>query len=119
MQSSLLKLAFIVFGIILGGYALATAIQLLTGKPPEVSTLKPVSTAPPTGVTMDNYMRVQTGMSYTEVVQILGKHGTESSRGDVAGFQTVLYTWQADGVGSMNAMFQNGKLIQKAQFGLK
>ena len=55
-----------------------------------------------------------------EVVAILGKEGEEMSSNDVAGYNTVMYKWDGDsGFGAnMNGMFQNGKLVQKAQFGL-
>jgi hypothetical protein len=77
----------------------------------------PASTA---GVTMANYNRLKTGMTYPQVVQILGKEGTELSRNDMAGYETIMYQWEGDSFASnMNAMFQNGKLMQKAQFGLK
>lgn len=75
--------------------------------------------APISGVTMANYGRIQTGMTYTQVVQILGKSGTELSSNEIAGYRTVMYQWQGDGIANMNVMFQNGKVIQKAQFGLK
>ena len=81
------------------------------------------STAPEdtSGVNMENYSKIQTGMSYEEVVAILGKQGEEMSSNDIAGYRNVMYKWDGDtGFGAnMNAMFQNGKLIQKAQFGLK
>lgn len=74
-----------------------------------------------TGVNMENYTRIQTGMSYEEVVAILGKEGEEISSNDIAGYRNIMYKWNDDsGFGAnMNAMFQNGKLVQKAQFGLK
>ncbi|MBT9547981.1 MAG: DUF3862 domain-containing protein [Candidatus Sericytochromatia bacterium] len=75
---------------------------------------------PKSQVTMANYNRLKTGMSYEQVVAILGKAGTELSSNDIAGYQTVMYQWEGDSFASnMNAMFQNGKLMQKAQFGLK
>jgi len=72
------------------------------------------------GITMSNYNKLQTGMSYEQVVQILGEEGKEMSSNDIAGYKNVMYTWKAGGfsVGNMNAMFQNGALIQKAQFEL-
>jgi hypothetical protein len=80
----------------------------------------PSSSASTAGVTMANYNRIKNGMSYSQVVQILGKEGTELSSNDIAGIQTVMYQWDGDSWGgNMNVMFQNGKVIQKAQFGLK
>ncbi len=83
----------------------------------EIATPKPEDTS---GVNMKNYTKIKTGMSYEEVVAILGKEGEEMSSNDVAGYNTVMYKWDGDsGFGAnMNGMFQNGKLVQKAQFGL-
>jgi hypothetical protein len=63
-------------------------------------------------------------MTYSEVVQILGQSGTEISRSSIAGITTVMYQWNAGGLaglsgGNMNAMFQDGRLVSKAQFGLR
>jgi hypothetical protein len=90
----------------------------IEGDKTELSTPQPQNTS---GVNMDNYNKIQTGMSYEEVVSVLGKQGEEMSSNDIAGYKNVMYKWDGDsGFGAnMNAMFQNGKLIQKAQFGLK
>lgn len=79
------------------------------------------SSAPrPEGVTMSKYLRLEDGMSYAEAVRILGEPGEEISRSDLAGYTTVMYQWKAErGIGNMNAMFQNDKLVTKAQFGLR
>jgi hypothetical protein len=72
------------------------------------------------GVTMANFGRIQTGMSYEDVVKILGEEGTLMSSNEMAGYKTDMYMWKAGGlsIGNMNAMFQNGQLIQKSQFEL-
>jgi hypothetical protein len=73
-----------------------------------------------TGVTMANFSRLKTGMTYDQVVKILGKDGEEMSSNEISGIKTVMYKWDGDGFGAnMNAMFQNGKLMSKAQLGLK
>ena len=74
-----------------------------------------------TGVNMQNYTTLQTGMTYEEVVSILGKQGEEMSSTDMGGYKTIMYKWNGDsGFGAnMNAMFQNGKLVSKAQLGLQ
>ena len=72
------------------------------------------------GITMAKYDRIKTGMSYKEVVEILGKEGKELSNNEVGGIKTVVYQWEAEGAGSnMNATFQKDKLLSKAQFGLR
>jgi hypothetical protein len=70
---------------------------------------------------MENYTRLMTGMSYAQVVEILGAPGTELSRSSLGGVTTELYQWEGTGSlgANMNAMFQNDRLISKAQFGLR
>ena len=70
-------------------------------------------------ITLSKYNQLQDGMTYSEVANILGKPGIEISSSSVAGIKTVMIQWEADGFANMNAMFQNGKLVSKAQFGLK
>lgn len=49
-----------------------------------------------------------------------GEPGQELSSNEMAGISTIMYQWDGDGFASnMNAMFQNNKMISKAQFGLK
>ncbi len=72
-------------------------------------------------VTKAEYSRVKMGMSYQQVVTILGPPDEALSETEMAGFHTVMYMWEGRGGfgANMNAMFQNGKLINKAQFGLR
>lgn len=70
-------------------------------------------------VTKAEYDQIKNGMSYKEVVSIIGFEGEENSQNEIAGTKTIMYTWMNDNGSNMNAMFQNDKLIQKAQFGLK
>ena len=59
-------------------------------------------------------------MSYSEVVDVLGEIGDEMSRTSIPGLPTtVMYGWQNPDGSNMNAIFQGGSLIQKAQFGLR
>ena len=74
---------------------------------------------------MANFNRLQTGMTYAQVVQILGKEGeklTELGSKETTGDVVVMYQWNGDGGGpdaKMNAFFKNGKLDSKLQFHLK
>lgn len=60
-------------------------------------------------------------MTYAEAVTVLGKQGQETTHSEMAGYKTVMYSWTGSGsIGAnMNAMFQNDKLVTKAQFGLQ
>ena len=72
-------------------------------------------------VTMENFRRLQSGMSYSNARRILNCDGEELSRVEMAGIPTsIMYQWNANrGYGNMNAMFQDDRLVSKAQFGLK
>lgn len=76
-------------------------------------------------VTMDEFSEISNGMSYSQVVSIVGESGTENSSttmpavpGVMGQLETKSYMWQnADG-SNMICMFQNDSLISKAQAGL-
>ena len=77
-------------------------------------------------ITFDEYQQIQNGMSYRGVVQIIGNEGEELSRNTIDGVpgvmesvETIMYQWVNNNGSNMNAIFQNDKLMQKAQFGLK
>lgn len=70
-------------------------------------------------VTAENFKRLKNGMTYEQVVEILGKEGELMSENEIAGTKTEMYQWKAGMMANMNAMFQNGKMISKAQFGLE
>ena len=71
-------------------------------------------------ITLAEFLRIRTGMSYGEVVDVLGEFGEELSRTDLPGIPTtIMYGWRNPDGSNMNATFQGGSLIQKAQFGLR
>ena len=70
-------------------------------------------------ITLGQFLNLRDGITYREAVKVLGKAGTEISRSSIGGHLTVMYQWQNNNFSNMNAMFQNDKLITKAQFGLK
>lgn len=112
----LLAAAFIVTAAACGGSD-KPAAPAGDGAAAPAATDKP---AEPAGVTLAQFEQVANGQTYEEVVAILGFEGTVSSESEIAGIKTAMYTWKGDGFGAnMNAMFQDGKLISKAQFGLK
>ena len=118
---------------VLGFLAMGACVAAIAGGADKVKNdqLKTEATVPVTpgatspavkndGVSLAEFNKVNTGMTYAQVSQLLGSGGTENSRTDIGGTTTVMYTWQGSGFASnMNAMFQDDKLVSKAQFGLK
>lgn len=73
---------------------------------------------------LTNYYRVKDGMTYDEVRSILGPASEElaSSRigkGTRFDVQTVLLVWKGSWGANCSITFQNGRVVAKAQFGLK
>jgi hypothetical protein len=77
----------------------------------------PAGPRPPV-VKRDHFNRITEGMSYADVERIIGVPGEELSRSSLAGTTTVMYQWTNSNGTGMNAMFQGGKLVTKAQYGL-
>ena|SRR5579863_7457247 len=69
-------------------------------------------------VTQTDYERIESGMTYGQVLAIIGAPGVELSRSEIAGYATVMYSWKNWNGSNMNAVFQNDRLVTKAQFGI-
>lgn len=72
-------------------------------------------------ITMDEYNQIQTGMTYDEVVAIVGSPGEVISTSTVAGYTVTMVAWYGDSYSGANAnvTFSNGEVTAKAQIGLK
>ena len=71
--------------------------------------------AMPRIVTAEAFGHVEEGMTYAQVVEIVGAEGTETGQSTLAGTTTVLYQWANPDSSNMSATFQNGVLIGKTQ----
>jgi len=73
-------------------------------------------------MTMDKFNQIKSGMSY-EVTQIMGGDGETLSESGSPGEELYTVMYQYDGVGDVgansNMMFQNDKLVNKAQMGCR
>jgi hypothetical protein len=69
-------------------------------------------------VTKAEFDQLREGMSYEDAARVIGASGELLSSSEIAGYKTVMYSWMNSNGSNMNAMFQNGRLVNKAQFGL-
>ena len=72
-------------------------------------------------ITMEEFNKIETGMSYEEVKDIIGSPGEMTSQVEVDDIQTMIVTWYGNGMAGSNAnvTFLNNEVMSKAQFGLK
>lgn len=69
-------------------------------------------------VTMDKYNKINNGMTYDQVKEILGE-GQLMSQTQIMDTKGEMYSWINSGGSNMNVTFQNGEVNMKAQFQLK
>lgn len=71
-----------------------------------------------TKISYDNFIKINMGAKYSEVVAIIGE-GKELSSSEISGIKTIIYTWNGTGISNMNVTVQNDVVAGKAQLGLK
>lgn len=104
---------------------LATRKPKTTITPTNAPTNSPTSTVDPTfnppTISLVEFDKITTGMSYSEVVEIIGGEGELLSESSVAGYTSKMYSWKGDGDIGANAsmLFQNDEVQSKSQYGLK
>lgn len=70
-------------------------------------------------VTASHYERMQKGMTLAECNRLIGLQGQEQSRAGDGQYEIVTVSWVNWTGSNITAMFQGGKMISKAQFGLQ
>lgn len=78
----------------------------------------------PATISLEEFNAISTGMTYEEVVTIIGSEGKILSEVDIGmgdEYKTIMYMWEGDGSlgANANVTIQGGKVTAKAQFGLK
>lgn len=71
-------------------------------------------------ITLEKFSKIQTGMTYQQVVDIVGTEGTLSTESSVGNLTYQIYYWYgSDGISNATISFDNGKVSGKSQIGLK
>ncbi len=71
------------------------------------------------GVTLANFNKISTRMTYEKVVEILGSNGKVMLEKEIGGTKNIVYMWEGERLTNITAMFVDGKLDSKNQIGLK
>lgn len=66
----------------------------------------------------DKFSQIESGMTYEQVVSIIGSEGTEDTTSQVGDITTTIYEWQSDSFGVATVTFQNDKVVNKTQVGM-
>lgn len=79
-----------------------------------------VSSGDDVEISLEQYNSIETGMSYDDVVNLLGGEGSLLSDTDISGSTAQVYQWNGTSLGSNATItFSEGKVMSKAQFGLE
>ena len=70
-------------------------------------------------ITNADFIEIGTGWNYDRVKSVLRNDGKEVSRVELGGISTVVYQWTNTDGSNVIITFQDGKLVSKAQAGLK
>jgi hypothetical protein len=70
-------------------------------------------------LTMAKYNKIKSGMTYKQVVKLLGAEGRETSSTNANGTKTTTYKWQDGDIKFIFGNFTNDKLTFKSQANLK
>lgn len=106
-----------ILGIAAARSSMNEAVERASGS--SGSTVEIIDTSAGQLYTMDQFHTIQTGMTLDQVTAIVGTGGDLTAQNDVAGYRNELYSYQNTDGSNMLLQFQNGMLIQKAQFGLE
>ncbi len=72
----------------------------------------------PNRITYANYEAIHTGMTWDQVVKVLGDRAKEMQRSEFEGNVMAVFNWKGEGMANIIITFQNGEVSAKGQVGL-
>lgn len=78
----------------------------------------PDSSSGADGLTMENYQKIKNGMSYQQVVELLGSGGEETRSSTIGKIELKSYKWEGDNYKRVYVNFRDDKVNSKTQTGL-
>ena len=118
MAITALVLGIVSFIFIYNSYkALGEAVDTINDGVNQLQNELSVDNESTTKITLDKFNQIQTGMTYEQVVAIIGEEGTLSSESAYGDYSSKIYSW-SNGIANATISFSNGKVSAKSQFGL-
>ncbi len=110
----------IVFGVIINQKP-PTKAEMEAEYLARIANSPPSPTPEPTPyrITAQHYHLLRNGYSIAQCNTLVGVEGTEVSRTGDGQYELIMISWSNSNGSSMNATFQGGKMISKAQLGLR
>lgn len=96
-----------------------TNTNVSENKTADTNTNSTVNSSGTAELTMEKYNQIKNGMTYDEVVQILGSKGEEVSSSEIGKYKNATYKWSGENYSFIIGTFQNDKLLFKTQANLK
>jgi len=130
-MKNLQNIGFVVLLLVVLGCNCQDRLQELAdqGKTPSSSptvsntTTTPSTTSSPTtsssGLTLEKYNQIKNGMTYQEVVTILGKEGTETMSSGEGRYKVESFKWEGEQYQFITVIMTGGKVTSKVQANLK
>ncbi len=72
-----------------------------------------------TGLTLDKYNQIKNGMTYKEVVDIIGSEGTQTMSSGEGKYKVESYKWEGENYQYLSIVMMGDKVSSKVQNGLK
>ena len=111
------KLRRPILGIIIASIGILILIGFANGYIKETT---PTDSENEKEITMSEFSQIETGMSYEDVVAIVGSEGELLSTATVGDVTSSIYVWYGkDGISNANVTFSNDAVLAKAQIGLE
>ncbi len=86
---------------------------------PIVANTSTSPTSSSTSLTMDKYNQIKNGMTYQEVVNIIGKEGNETMSSGEGKYKVESYKWEGEDYQFISVVITGGKVNSKVQANLK
>jgi hypothetical protein len=108
-----------VFGIVGGIGLLAYIGANLENNPTKIRKTDEKSSSSDGALTLDNYNKIKNGMTYDEVIDIMGSEGTENMTAGSGAYEVKSYQWKGDNFKFISIVFMGGKVTSKVQSNLE